>query len=90
MLVQAFTIVFVGINRIRDFLLFPEMPPSDISPPEDSNLVLSIKKGVFKWADPRKEESLTEDEKKEKAKKAEILLGMEGAGKKNRGDEKNR
>jgi ABC-type multidrug transport system fused ATPase/permease subunit len=77
MLVQAFTIVFVGINRIRDFLLLPEMPPTQIKAPDDPKYILTIKDGVYKWADPRKDEFLTQQEREEKAKKDEILLGME-------------
>jgi hypothetical protein len=42
MLVQAFTIVYIGINRIRDFLLLPEMKTAVIEKPENNEFLFFI------------------------------------------------
>jgi hypothetical protein len=89
MLVQAFTIVYVGINRIRDFLLLPEMKSAVVEKPEDNKLLvfcnfflliyriaLRIINGEFKWAEGE-DLMLTKDQKKEKDKKEEILKRVE-------------
>lgn len=71
MLVQAFTVVYIGINRIRDFLLLPDIKPLDVKPPPSDEVALIITGGSFKWGSGGGDEHLSEDQKKEKNTEAE-------------------
>lgn len=76
MSIQALTFTFMGISRVRDFLILPNAEKVDVKPPTDDAVALTIDGGAFTWAIVNKSDILA-DEKKEAFMKLRILQEVE-------------
>ncbi|KAK2947791.1 Multidrug resistance-associated protein [Blattamonas nauphoetae] len=70
---QTLTLIYYATQRIKQFLLLPEMKHEVRNPPKDANIVLQFNDASFKWPDPP-EILKTEDEKEVIAKDEEAKL----------------
>ncbi|KAA6372728.1 MAG: hypothetical protein EZS28_031746, partial [Streblomastix strix] len=53
MYIQAVMMIIVGLKRVQDFILLPELKRESYKCPDDSeNVALTIENGYFAWGDP--------------------------------------
>ncbi|KAA6381010.1 MAG: putative ABC transporter C family member 3, partial [Streblomastix strix] len=87
MFIQAGSMVIISQTRVRDFLILPELKIVEQIKPEDEQLDVEVRNGVFVWGDPpeiplsmvEKQELKKESgrRKKEAAKQAAIKAKQE-------------
>lgn len=88
--IQAFTFTYMGIARIRDFLLLPNARKVEVKKPLSDEIALNIVGGAFKWTTVISDDDLTNDQKHEADVKLKILQGVEAKAMRRREEEAKR